>query len=170
MTYGLTRFFRGKHAQFPHDAEQAFRSTGIAPLLQPPPEFDHAQLGIPPAHVPDQLQFLRPVLVWVAVRAAGAVGQGFLRPIVPRFPEVDVRPTLVVLPARSADSVLLRVLQKGLPVAHVLCYTVHVGADTSFRMILLLLNHNRCVRLPLSFFSHCPICIVVLHYNVWSMS
>lgn len=40
------------------------------------------------------------------------------------LPEVDVRPALVVLPAGAADAVLLCVLHQGLPICHVLCYTL----------------------------------------------
>ena len=44
------------------------------------------------------------------------------------LPKVDVRSALVVLPVGAADAIFLCVFHQGLPVCHVLCYTLtHEG-------------------------------------------
>ena len=76
-------------------------------------------------HIRNKLEFLRGMLVRVAMRTSGPASQGLQGPVIAGTPEVDVRPTFVVLPARTAYSVLLGKGQQRLAVFHVLCYTVH---------------------------------------------
>ena len=76
-------------------------------------------------HIRNKLEFLRGVLVRVAMRTSGLAGQGLQGTVVAATPEVDVRPAFVVLPAGTAYTVLLRVGEQRLAVFHVLCYTVH---------------------------------------------
>ena len=117
-----------KQTQRPHDTEQALRAAGVAPLPQPVPQFHHTEVRIPAAHVPNQLQFRLCVLVRVVMRPPGPAGQRLHRPIPASFPEVDIRPALVVFPAGSAHAVFFRVFHQGLPICHVLCYTLsHEG-------------------------------------------
>ena len=125
---GFFLFNRGKQSQFAQKAEQALRAAGVAALPQPVPQLHHAQVGVAAAHVPDQLQLRLCVLVGMAVRPPGLAGQGCHTPIPAGLPEVDVRPALVVFPAGAADAVFLRVFHQGLPIRHVLCYTLaHEG-------------------------------------------
>ena len=120
--------FGWKQSQLSHDPEQALRTAGVAPLPQPVPQFHHAQAGIAAAHIPDQLQLRLCVLVGMAVGPSGLTGQRLRRSIPACFPKVDVRPALVVLPAGSTDGIFLRILHQGLPIHHVLCYTLaHEG-------------------------------------------
>ena len=128
---GFVRFFLlggRKQPQFTHDPEQALRAADVAPLPQPVPQFHHAQVWIAAAHIPDQLQLRLCVLVGMAVRPPGLAGQGCHAPIPAGLPEVDVRPALVVFPAGTAHAVFFCVLHQGLPIRHVLCYTLaHEG-------------------------------------------
>ena len=119
---------RRKHPQLPHDPEQALRTASVAPFPQPVPQLHHAQVWVTAAQISDQLQLCLRVLVGMAVRPPGLAGQGLRRSIPAGFPEVDVRPALVVLSAGPADAVFLRILHQGLPIRHVLCYTLaHEG-------------------------------------------
>ena len=119
---------RRKHPQLPHDPEQTLRTASVAPLPQPVPQFHHTQVWVTAAQISDQLQLCFRVLVGMAVRPPGLAGQGLRRSIPAGFPEVDVRPALVVLSAGPADAVFLRILHQGLPICHVLCYTLaHEG-------------------------------------------
>ena len=59
------------------------------------------------------------------MRFARFACQGFQCSIESFLPEVDVRPAFVVLPARSAYTVLLAIFHQGVAVFHVLCYTLH---------------------------------------------
>jgi len=128
---GLIRFFLlspRKQSQLAHNPEQALRAAGIAPLPQPVPQFHHAQVWVAAVHVPDQLQLRLCVLVGMAVGPPGLAGQGCHAPIPAGLPEVDVRPAFVVLPTGTADTIFFCVLHQGLPIRHVLCYTlVHEG-------------------------------------------
>ena len=131
VRFGFARLFLlscGKQAQFPHDPEQALRASGIATLAQPVPQLHHTKVWIAAAHIPDQLQLRLCVLVGMAVGASGLAGQGLHRSIPAGLPEVDVRPALVILPAGTAHAVFLCICHQGLPICHVLCYTLaHEG-------------------------------------------
>ena len=117
-----------KQAQLPHDPEQALRAAGITSFPQSVPQLHHTEVRIATAQVPDQLQLRLCVLVGVVMRPPGLTGQGLHGPIPACFPEIDVRPALVILPAGTADAVFLRVFHQGLPICHVLCYTLaHEG-------------------------------------------
>ena len=127
-TVGFFLLCCGEQAQFSQKAEQALRAAGIAPLAQPVPQFHHTQVRITAAHIPDQLQLCLCVLVGMTVRASGLAAQGLHCSVPTGLPEVDIRPALVVLPAGPADTVFLCVFHQGLPIRHVLCYTlVHEG-------------------------------------------
>lgn len=118
----------GKQPQFPHDPEQAFRTTGVTTQSQTVPQLHHAQRGIAAAHISDQLQFCLSVLAWVTMRPSGLAGQGLHTAVPTALPEVDIRPAFVIFPAGTADAVFRRVFHQGLPVRHVLCYTLaHEG-------------------------------------------
>ena len=98
-----------EHSQFAHNAKQALRPAGIAALLQAVPQLHQADLWIAAAHIPDQLQLRFGMLVWMAVRTPGLASQRCYTPIPAGTPKVNIRPALVVLPAGSADAILLRV-------------------------------------------------------------
>ena len=115
------------------------------------------------AHIPDQLQLRFCVLVWRAVGPPGLADQGFCSTIPASPPEVDIRPALVKLPAGTADAVFLRVLHQGLPVCHVLCYTLaHEGYGPLSSSCCLQLQLYPMRPHPSSFFFLCPRCIVLL--------
>ena len=128
---GFVRLFllcRWKHPQLPHHPEQALRTACITPQPQPMPQFHHAKAGISAAQIPDEFEFCFCVLIWMAVGTPGLTGQRARRSVPAGLPEVDVRPALVVLPAGTAHAVFLRILHQGLPICHVLCYTLaHEG-------------------------------------------
>jgi len=80
-------------------------------------------------------------------------GQRFQCPVISGFPKVDKRPAAVIFPACAADAKFLRIANQGLPVLHVLCYTVHAGMTRPFGRIVfgnLILTD---VSIPVSIFS-----------------
>lgn len=118
----------GGQPEFTQDAEQALRTAGISTLSEPVPQLRQAQFWVPAAHVPDELQFLRRMLVGMMMRTAGVAPQGLHTPVLTRLPEVDIRPGSIVFSARPAHAIFRRVFHQGLPVCHVLCYTLsHEG-------------------------------------------
>ena len=76
-------------------------------------------------HIANKCQLLLGVLIRVMMGFAGLARQGFHRPVKPFLPEVDVRPTLVVLPAGSCNAILFTIFHQGVAEFHVLCYTLH---------------------------------------------
>ena len=79
-----------KHSHFAHDAEQTFRSAGIAALLEPVPQFHHTKIGVSAPHIPNHLEFIFGMLVGMTVRTPGLATQGFHTTVPARLPEVNV--------------------------------------------------------------------------------
>lgn len=90
-----------------HTTVQTFHRAGIPSFPQPMPQLGKAKLGIPAAHISNELEFFLCVLVWVAVRSSGLAGKRFHCSVPATTPEIDVRAPFVVFPAGSADSILL---------------------------------------------------------------
>ena len=68
------------------------------------------------------------MLPGMTVRPSGLTAKGFYRTVPATAPEADVGTSLVVFAAGSANAILLCVLHQGLPIPHVLCYSVaHEG-------------------------------------------
>ena len=107
------------------DAIQAGDGPGIASLAELDPEHHQTGVGISAAHIPDELQLLRRMLVRMAVRAVGAVCEGLEGAVVAFPPAVDILAVGMVADGCFCDAIFLRVLDKGLPVAHGLCYLIH---------------------------------------------
>ena len=94
------------------------------------PQFDHPQGWISTAHVTNELQLGFRVLIRMTVRSSGLAAEGRHTSIPTLLPELDVRPAFVVLSAGTANAVFLGILHQGLPIGHVLCYTLaHEGYD-----------------------------------------
>ena len=102
----------------------------------------------------------------MAVGASALTAERFHCAVPPGFLEIDVGTRLVVFPAGSAYSVFFCVLHQGLPILHVLCYTVHERWGTSFQRMLCGNSILTDVLSSFSFlFPHCPISIVSLQYH-----
>ena len=87
VDYAIKRVEKGKYLLF-FKAKQADAITGC---------------------FPDQLQLRFGMLIWMTVRTPGPTGQRLHTPIPASPPEIDIGPTLVVLPAGSADAVFFRI-------------------------------------------------------------
>ena len=124
----LFLFLFRKHTHPPHHPEQALRSAGIAPLAEPTPQLYHTKIRISSPHISDELQFLICMLVRMTVWPPGSASQGFHTSVPSGPPEVDIGPSTVIFSAGLADTVFFSVLHQGLPICHVLCYTLaHEG-------------------------------------------
>ena len=71
----------------------------------------------------------------MAVWSPGLAAQGTEAAVITLLPEVDIGPALVVPAGGTAHPVLLGVLQEGLPVFHILCYTIHVREVLPFGLL-----------------------------------
>ncbi len=145
VRFGFICFFllcRWEQPQLVHPPKQAFWAAGIAPQPQLVPQRRRAKIRIAATHIPDQLELCLCMLVGMAVGPPGLAGQRSHRSVPAGLSEVEVRPALVVFPASTADAVFLRVFHKGLPVCHILCYTLaHEGYG--------LLSYSCCSQLQL---------------------
>ena len=79
----------------------------VAPQPQLYPEYHQAGIWIPAAHIPDELDLIGPVLIWMAVRPVGTILQGLQRPVIPLAPAVDILPVGAIVDCRFCHSVLL---------------------------------------------------------------
>ena len=71
------------------------------------------------------------------VRTSGLAGQRFHTSIPARLPKVDIRPAFVIFPAGPAYAIFRRILHEGLPIPHVLCYTItHEGQSSFFGFVV----------------------------------
>ena len=119
----LLRLFFCYQALAPQYTPQAFYAAFVASLVHSRPEFYHAQCRISPEHIADQLQFLLCVLVGMPVRPAGLLGKRLHAAVIALQPKVDVRTTLVVLPAGAGYAVFFGVSHHG--AAGTLCLVLH---------------------------------------------
>lgn len=118
----------GRQPEFAQDAKQTLQTAGISPLSKPVPQLRQAQFRVSAAHVPDELEFLRCMLVGVVTGPAGLTRQRLYRAVPACFLEINIRPGSIILSAGPPNAVLLCVFHQGLPVRHVLCYILaHKG-------------------------------------------
>ncbi len=83
--------FRHKRALAKKSIKTRYRSC-ISSLSELDPEYHQAIVRVTLSHICDQLDLLGSVLVWMAVRSAGPISQGFDRPVVTFTPTIDVLP------------------------------------------------------------------------------
>ncbi len=88
---------------------QSGDGSAVAAFPELDPEHHQACVGISPAHVVDEFQLLRFVLVWMAVWTMGTVFQRLKRTIVTLHPAVNVLPVCPVPNRRCCYTILLRV-------------------------------------------------------------
>ena len=115
----------GHSSSFAQEPVQPGDGSGVAPLPQFHPEHHDPGVWISASHVQDQLDLFRCMLVGMAVRAMGTVCQGLEGAVVPFAPAVDILPVQVVADRGFCDTMLVGILNYGLPKAHCLCYLIH---------------------------------------------
>ena len=112
-------------AAFSQETIQPGNGPGVASLPELDPQHDDPSVRIAAAHVQNELDFFRRVLVGVVMRPVRAVCQRLERTIVPLTPAVDILPVQPVTNGCRCDAVFVRILNYRLPKAHGLCYLVH---------------------------------------------
>ena len=81
----------------------------IAPLHELDPEYDQTGMRVAPAHILNELDFLRGMLVWVVVRAPGAVSEGIPRTVIAVLPTIDILAVGFEFDGRLGNTKLLRI-------------------------------------------------------------
>ena len=92
------------------DAIEAGNGTLITTLHKFDPEDDEPRMGVPAAHIRDEFEFLRGMLVRMAVGTPGTVSEGFPGAVVPVHPTVDILPVDAVADCSLCDAMFLCVL------------------------------------------------------------
>lgn len=106
------------------DFVQSEDGAGVTTLTEFDPEYHQTGMRASAEHIADELQFGFCVLAWMTMRSSGSASQGVYTATPVLFPEVDVRPGLVVFSAGAADAIFCRMLYQGSPVGHVLRYVL----------------------------------------------
>ena len=86
--------------------------TGIAALRELDPENDKAGVGVTPAHIGNELDFFRGMLVRVVVWPPGTVTQGFNGAVITAFPAVDILPVSLVLDSGFGNPIFVSIFNK----------------------------------------------------------
>lgn len=82
-------------------------------------------MGIPTAHVPDELDFIFCVLIWVTVWTVRAVGKGLDCAVILLTPAIDVLPAGFVADRGFGHAIFQRIFNYHLLKTHILCYLTH---------------------------------------------
>lgn len=91
---------------------QTGNGTRIAALQELYPEDDKACMRISAAHIRDELELLRSVLVGMAVRTARTAAQRIQGTVIAIFPAIDVLPVYAIPDCSLGDSVFLSIMNK----------------------------------------------------------
>lgn len=103
----------GHEALFFKETVKAWDRASVAALCKFHPEDDQAGIRIAPAHIGDEFDLLRGMLVRVMVRASGPVPQGFNGAVKTPFPAVDILPVSLIFDSSIRDTILLSIPDKG---------------------------------------------------------
>lgn len=114
-------------APFAQESVKTRNGSGIPSLPKLDPKHHQTGVGVPAAHIVDELDLFRPVLVGMMMRAVGTVCQGLQRSVVTLAPAVDILAVGVVAYCCFRDAVFGSIQNQGLPEAHGLCYLIHSG-------------------------------------------
>ena len=87
--------------------------AGVTALDKLHPEDDQPCIRIASAHIRDELDLLRGMLVRMMMRASGTVPEGLNRAIKALFPSVDVLSVGLIFDGSVGDTVLFSILDKG---------------------------------------------------------
>lgn len=101
------RWFYSHNTLFSEETIQSRNRAGIAPLPELDPEDDQSGVRISAAHISDQRELLRGMLIRVVMRFSGAFPKGFNGAVIASFPAVDVLPVGLVFNSSFRDAILL---------------------------------------------------------------
>ena len=101
------------NAVFFEETVEAGKRAGIAALHEFNPENDESCMGITPAHIGNQFNFVRGMLVGVVVRSAGKVAQRLKGAVEAPFPAVNILPVGFKFDGSFRNSIFLSEFNKG---------------------------------------------------------
>jgi len=95
------------------DAVEAGDGTGIAPLHEFDPEDNKSGMRVPAAHVKDQFQLLRGMLIGMRMRPGGKIPEGIPGPVITVLPPINILTVHMVMDGSFSNAVLFSVVNKG---------------------------------------------------------
>ena len=106
-------WFNGGKALLFEETVKAGDGTIVTTLHELDPEDDEAGIGITPAHIGDEFDFIRGMLVRMVVRPPGSVTQGLYGAIKASFPAVDVLPVSLIFDSSVGNTIFISIPDKG---------------------------------------------------------
>ena len=106
---GIRRFYSGKALLFQETIKAGDR-TLIAALHKFDPEDDEPCIGIAPAHIGDEFNLIRGMLVGMMVRSTGSVPEGFDGAVEAVFPAVDILSVGLIASCSIGDTIFVSVV------------------------------------------------------------
>lgn len=100
-------------ALFSKDPVKAGDRAGVAALSELDPENDQAGMRIPAAHIADQLEFLRGMLIGVGMGTSGEVTERVPGAVITAFPTVDVLPVGFIFDSGIGDTKFFSIFNEG---------------------------------------------------------
>lgn len=76
------------------------------------PEDDESGMGVAPAHIRDEPDFLGGMLAGMVVRPAGAVTEGLNGTVKAAFPAVDILPVSLISDGGVGDTIFISIFDK----------------------------------------------------------
>ena len=95
-------------------AIQSGDRSSISPLSQFDPEDHKAGIGIAPAHIFNEPDLIRGMLIWMRMRTSGTVPEGVPEAVIAVFPTVDILSVCFIFSGSVGNTVafFLRIFQK----------------------------------------------------------
>lgn len=97
------------HAQPFQEAVEAGDGTGIAALPEFDPKDNKPHVRVASAHIRDQLDLIRGMLVGMVVRPSGAVAQGLDGAVITAFPTVNILPVGLIFNGSFGNAVFFSI-------------------------------------------------------------
>jgi len=103
------RWFYGHNALFSKETIQAGNGAGIASLPEFNPKDDETGIRISAAHIIDEFDFIRSMLIGMVVWPSGAIAQGIPGSVVASEPSVDILAVSFVLDSSFSNAMFVGV-------------------------------------------------------------
>lgn len=100
----------GSHVLFLEETVKTRNRAGITTLHKFYPKDDQTCIRVTPAHIRDQSDLLRSVLVRMVVRSAGEVAQGLNRAVKASFPTINILPVGLVFDGSLSDAIFVGII------------------------------------------------------------
>lgn len=86
--------------------------TLIAPLHELDPEDDQTGMRVTPAHIPDEPDLLRGMLIWMRMGTSGTIPEGVPGAIIAFFPTVDILPVCFIFSGSVGNTVAFSIFNQ----------------------------------------------------------